>query len=253
MPNDSTKELALKPVYEKAIEIYAGTPDANHKDVALMLGIAESTLFRIRRDPNFWAAVYNHYMVTFEGDVVDVLRAMVREAKAGNTSAGRLVLEHSGKLQKNINITIDSPFEKWLKKVEGGIKIKDAEIVEELKEIDDDFSDLPERQKEKGTWKERKDNQKLQKELNKEERRFKRNQNRKVMRSWLKRANAVGVDPLPAKRPTKGQRKAWEDSIIQKENQALEHSQEQVGNSKTPCKPKNLKQGNLKPPTPPKI
>ena len=100
---DSTKALALKPVYDKAVEIYATTPDINHKDVALMLGIAESTLFRLRRDPNFWSKVYDYYMVTFEGDVVDVLRAMLREAKAGNVQAGRLVLEHSGKLQKNIN------------------------------------------------------------------------------------------------------------------------------------------------------
>ena len=223
---DTTKELALKPVYDKAIEIYATSPDIKHKDVALMLGVGESTLFRIRRDPNFWAAVYNRYMVTFESDVIDVLRAMVREGKAGNTSAGRLVLEHSGKLQKNINITIDSPFEKWMQKGEGGIKIEDADIVEELKEIDDDFSDLPERQKEKGTWKERKDNQKLQKELNKEEKKFKRNQARKVLRSWQKRANAVGIEPLPAKRPTKGQRKAWESKIIALEKKASQSNSE---------------------------
>ncbi len=223
---DSTKALALKPVYDKAVEIYATTPDINHKDVALMLGIAESTLFRLRRDPNFWAKVYDYYMVTFEGDVVDVLRAMLREAKAGNVQAGRLVLEHSGKLQKNINITIDSPFEKWMKKVEGGVEVEDAEIVEDIQMIPDDFSDLPERQKEKGTWKERKDHQKLQKELNKEERRFKRNEARKVMRSWLKRAKAVGIEPMPAKRPTPGQKKAWHNSIIAAEKKASQSKSE---------------------------
>jgi len=223
---DSTKELALKPVYDKAVEIYATTPDIHHKDVAEMLGVGESTLFRLRRDPNFWSKVYDYYMVAFDGAVVDVLRAMVREAKAGNTTAGRLVLEHSGKLQKNINITIDSPFEKWMSKVDSGIEIEDAEIVQDLQVIDDDFKDLPERQKEKGTWKERKDSQKLQKELNAEESKFKRNQARKVMRSWLKRAKLAGIEPLPARRPTKGQSKAWRDKIIAAEKKASQSQQE---------------------------
>ena len=39
-------------------------------------------------------------------------------------------------------------------------------------------------------------------------------QRRRELHSWYKRAEAVGIAPLPAKRPTKGQRKAWEDSII---------------------------------------
>ena len=220
MPKNPDKKLALRPAYEKAIEIYAMTPDVRHKDVAHMLGIAESTLFRMRRDPNFWAKVYDYYMVSFEGEIPDVLRAMVREAKAGNTQAGRLVLEHSGKLQKNINITIDSPFEKWLQKAEGGIEIQDAEIIEDIKALPDDFNGLPERQKEKGTWKERKDSQKLKKVLDKEERRFKRNQDRKIMRSWLKRAKLAGIEPMPAKRPTKGQKKAWQDRVILAEKEA---------------------------------
>ena len=252
MPKDNTKELALKPVYDKAIEIYATTPDVQHKDVAVMLGIAESTLFRLRRDPNFWAAVYNCYMITFEGEIPDVLRAMIREAKAGNVQAGRLVLEHSGKLQKNINITIQSPFEKWMEKVEGGVEIKDAEIIEDIQALPDDFSGLPPRSEESEVWKGRKDNARLQKDLNKEERRFKRNQDRKVMRKWQKRAKLAGVDPLPACRPTPGQRKAWEKEIIQKESQASARSQEQAGNNKTPCKPKSQKQASPKIPTRPK-
>ena len=252
MPKDNTKELALKPVYDKAIEIYATTPDVQHKDVAVMLGIAESTLFRLRRDPNFWAQVYNYYMVTFEGEIPDVLRAMIREAKAGNVQAGRLVLEHSGKLQKNINITIQSPFEKWMEKVEGGVEIKDAEIIDDLKAIEDDFSDLPPRSDESAVWKGRKDSARLQKELNKEERRFKRNQDRKMWRKWQKRAELAGVDPLPARRPTPGQRKTWEKEIIQKEKLASKSLQGQAGNNKTPCKPKSQKQEILKTPTPPK-
>ena len=252
MPQDSTKELALKPVVDKAVEIYAGKPDIHHQDVAKMLGVSEDTLYKLRRDPNFWTKVYDYYMVTFEGDVTAVLMAMVREAKAGNVQAGRLVLEHSGKLQKNINVTISSPFEKWLDKGGKIENVKDAEIVEELEGIPVDFSDLPERSTEKGTWKARKDHAALKKATTREERRIRRNQARKIMRSWQKRAKLAGVNPLPARRPTPGQRKAWEKEIILKENQASERSQGQAGSNKTPCKPKSQKQASLKPPTHPK-
>ena len=216
----SARELALKPVIEKAIEVYACKPDIRHQDAAKMLKVSENTLYKLRRDPNFWAQVYNYYMVTFEGDVVGVLRAMVREGLAGNVQAGRLVLEHSGKLQKNINVTILSPFEKYLEKITNGGKnenIEDAEIVEEFP---DDFSDLPERSADKGTWKARNDHIAVRNATTKEENRIRRNEARKIMRSWLKRANVVNVDPLPARRPTPGQRKAWEKKIILKEKQA---------------------------------
>ena len=220
MPKDSTRELALKPVYEKAVHVYATTPEVNHQDVAVMLGVSENTLYKLRRDPNFWAKVYDYYMVSFEGDVVDVLRAMLREAKAGNVQAGRLVLEHSGKLQKNINITIDSPFEKWMAKVEGGVEITDAEIVDDIQAIPDDFSDLPPRSDDKGTWKARNDHLAVKNATTGEESRIRRNEARKIMRSWLKRAKLANVEPLPARRPTPGQRKAWEKKIIAAEKVA---------------------------------
>ena len=45
------------------------------------------------------------------------------------------------------------------------------------------------------------------------------NQKRKEWYLWKKRAKAVGVPPLSARRPTKGQRKAWEDEIIKRESE----------------------------------
>ena len=42
-------------------------------------------------------------------------------------------------------------------------------------------------------------------------------QRRRELHSWFKRAEAVGIAPLPARRPTKGQRLDWEESIIQAE------------------------------------
>ena len=196
------KALQILPTIERAVEIYATEPEVTHQQVADTLGINFKTLMKIRRDPNFWAKVYDHYMVTFEGDVVNVLKATVREATAGNVQAQRLVLEHSGKLQKNINITIDSPFEKWMAKLEGGVEITDAEVIEDMPE----FSELPPRTADNSPFKAKEELNKLQNSVNKAKVSKNRNELRREQYKWVKRAEAVGVKLLSAKRPTPGQK-----------------------------------------------
>ena len=250
------KSLQLRGAIDKAVQIYANTPDVTHEQVALMCGISEKSLYSIRRDPNFWDAVYEAYMVEYSYEEVQVLRAMVREAKAGNVQAGRLVLEHGGKLQKNIHVTIDSPFEKWLKKADIG-DVQDAEIVDDVPIELQDFSELPERKKKDDNVKAKEDHSKVRKALEKAEKlaskKAKRNLARKELRKWQRRANLAEIEPLPARRPTKGQRKAWEDSIIEAEQRmASERSQEQADSNKTLYKQKNQKQEALEPPIPPK-
>ena len=205
-------ETKLNPILiNRAVDIYATTPNVQHKDVADELGINYKTLLKLRKDADFWKKVWDTYLVTYEADVLDVCRSMVREALAGNTSAGRLVLEHSGKLQKNINITISSPFERWLanedrkqlepsKEVQTlangvGTSIQNAEIVPEA--IKQEFNHIDKQLIKKKKWLER----------------------RKELHSWYKRAEAVGIAPLPPKRPTKGQRLDWEMSIIRAEDE----------------------------------
>jgi len=203
-------ETKLNPILiNRAVDIYATTPNVQHKDVADELGINYKTLLKLRKDADFWKKVWDTYLVTYEADVLDVCRSMVREALAGNTSAGRLVLEHSGKLQKNINITISSPFERWLanedrKQLEPSkeilrdkcLEVQNAEVVPEA--IQQEFNHIDKQLIKKKKWLQR----------------------RKELHSWYKRAEAVGIAPLPAKRPTKGQRLAWEESIIQAERGA---------------------------------
>ena len=207
-------ETKLNPILiNRAVDIYATTPNVQHKDVADELGINYKTLLKLRKDADFWKKVWDTYLVTYEADVLDVCRSMVREALAGNTSAGRLVLEHSGKLQKNINITISSPFERWLaneekKQLEPSKEVfnlsnattgstQNAEIVPE--EIQQEFNHIDKQLIKKKKWLQR----------------------RKELHSWYKRAEAVGIAPLPAKRPTKGQRMDWEMSVIRAEEEQL--------------------------------
>ena len=214
------KALQILPTIERAVEIYATEPEVAHQQVAERIGINIKTLMKIRRDPNFWAKVYDHYMVTFEGDVVNVLKATVREATAGNVQGERLVLEHSGKLQKNINITIDSPFEKWMAKVEGGVEITDAEIIDVDVDNMPEFSELPPRTADNSPFKAKEELNKLQNSVNKAKVSKNRNELRREQYKWVKRAEAVGVKLLSAKRPTPGQKKAWQESIIKLEKQA---------------------------------
>ena len=196
-------ETKLNPILiNRAVDIYATTPNVQHKDVADELGINYKTLLKLRKDADFWKKVWDTYLVTYEADVLDVCRSMVREALAGNTSAGRLVLEHSGKLQKNINITISSPFERWLaneekKQLEPSKEIFEGELVPE--EIQQEFNHIDKQLVKKKEWLER----------------------RRELHSWYKRAEAVGIAPLPAKRPTKGQRMDWEMSVIRAEEEQL--------------------------------
>ena len=184
----------------KAVDIYATTPNVQHNFVADELGISYKTLLKLRKDADFWKKVWDTYLVTYEADVLDVCRAMVREALAGNTSAGRLVLEHSGKLHKNIHITISSPFEKYLesqerKQLEPSKEVIEAEVVPV--EIQQEFNHIDrELEKKKAVL-----------------------EKRRELYSWSRRAEAVGIAALPPRRPTKGQRLDWEMSIIRAEDE----------------------------------
>ncbi len=201
MVNFSIMKTVLNPhLVNKAVDIYATTPNVQHNFVADELGISYKTLLKLRKDADFWKKVWDTYLVTYEADVLDVCRSMVREALAGNTSAGRLVLEHSGKLQKNINITISSPFEQYLesqqgKQLEPSKEIIEAEVVPV--EIQQEF-------------------QQIDSELEKKKAVLEK---RRELYSWSRRAEAVGIAPMPPRRPTKGQRLAWEMSIIRAEDE----------------------------------
>ena len=195
-----------------AVEHFATNPNITVKDLASELGITERTIVKWRTDPNFMDAIYDRYMVLFGGELPAVLSAMIREAKSGNVQAGRLVLEHSGKLVKNINVTVDSPFEKYLKAVD--IDAEDAEIIEVMEEIPI-IETLPDRDIEPPIKRNKREKKQIDDAIKKEQ----YSQKRKEWYKWNKRAKAAGVDPLSARRPTKGQRKAWEDEIIKRESE----------------------------------
>jgi len=211
-------KLVLKK--ESAVELFALNPDMSRDEVAQRLGVSVFTVDNWRRNPNFIEAIYDRYMVEFGGELPAVLTAMIREAKAGNVQAGRLVLEHSGKLVKNVNITVDSPFEKWLKKVDDA-EVVDGEFTEEMMEVAIECPidvELPIRNEENQQHRAKQEAKVLKKTIKEEKKHQEYLKKRREWHNWTVRAKKVGVAPLPSKRPTKGQRKVWEDEIIGRED-----------------------------------
>ena len=250
-----TKEIQLKPIEAQAMDIYANNPEITHREVAITLGITEKTLRKIRRNPEYQENLYNYYMVTFNEGVIKTLNSMLRESWAGNVQAGRIVLEHSGKFQNNDGKDL-SPFDKWVimqiekqeKGTEVGIDAEDAEIVEDIP----NFPELPPRTADNSPLKTKKELNKLQNIPQKAKSIKNRNKARREAYKWNKRAEAAGVKPLPAKRPTPNQKKVWRDKVIAAEKKASQPPLARAGNNKTPCKPKSQKQEVPKTPTLPK-
>lgn len=212
-------DLLKRPDVQRAIELYALQPDVTADEVAKELGVSRNLIYIWRKNPKFVDAIYERYMIKFGGELPAVLQAMIREAKAGNVQAGRLILEHSGKLVKNVNVTIDSPYEKFLKSEKAEFEVVDAEIEDIVESIPDIDVDLPERVVEDQRKRVVKEKKKLMTAKQKEERKRKR-------RDWYKwnaRAEKAGVDPLPARRPTPAQRQAWEKQITDYEQKTKEN------------------------------
>jgi len=200
-----------------AIELLINNPELNKTELANELNMTPQTIHNWFADDRFVEMYYKKYMVSFNAKLPMVLNSMVREAVEGNVQAGRLVLEHSGKLVKNINVTVDSPFEKFLKATE----IDATEIIDvETEEVKEAIGSLPKRNPQNDKPLERKKDEKkaLEKiKKGKKPYRQKRREDRADRYALLQRAKKVGLDPLPAKRPTNNERRKWLEELIARE------------------------------------
>ena len=108
-----------------AIEMLAMSPGITQKELAESLKVTAPTVRTWLNDPMFIDILYKRYMEVAGKDLPLVINAMIREAKHGNVQAGRLILEHFGKLDTRVKIQVESPFEKFMKMED----IEDAEFV----------------------------------------------------------------------------------------------------------------------------
>lgn len=196
----------LKPAMGIAIDMLVTNPEAEIKDVAEKSGVTRATIHNWMKDPEFVEVFYQKYMVTFGAKLPKILNSMIREAEAGNVQAGRLVLEHSGKLIKRVEVANHkSPFEKFLS--------SDSSNNKEVEVLDADYEVMPQRPvvPEKPVVETKKELTQKQRALNK------KNKKRREARRWRERAEKVGVLPPKKGRQTPAQRKAWQEKVVKRE------------------------------------
>ena len=201
-------QLKKNPAKTLAIELLAFNPELSLQQIADKVGVSKSAIVKWKATPEFIDAVYDRYMMHFGLEVPQVLDSMVREAKAGNVQAGRLVLEHSGKLVKNINVTIDSPFEKFLKN-QNMVDVE-YETVEDPAKV--------ERKLINGDKKVKIQKKRL-KSVILETKKQKTNRNQNSRYQLRQRAKRVGLDTLPAGRLPDHVRKNWLKELAKKEKE----------------------------------
>lgn len=194
----------------RALEYLIAYPNAKITEVAEESGVTTATIHLWLKDPEFVEIFYQKYMVSFGAKLPSILNAMVREAEAGNVQAGRLVLEHSGKLIKRVEVNnYQSPFEKFLgKDGTNDNNIEDAEFVV-----------MPERPIVEKKKKHKTKSQELREIKNKK----KSLSQRREAAQWRRRAERVGVELLPQGRKTPLQKQEWRNKVLQKEKQMQNH------------------------------
>jgi len=205
-----------------AAECFANNPSMRYVDVAEVVGVHKDTIKQWRKDPLFVEAIYDKYMVQFGAELPSVLNAMVREACAGNVQAGRLVLEHSGKLIKNVNISIDSPFDKFLKSSNSDGKIIEKEKIDAIEadfQVMETNMEMTERDESNDypRSRERREKKELKQSIGAEQKKIEYLKKKRERYALRKRAEDVGLDQLPQGRANKSVRVAWIEELEKRE------------------------------------
>lgn len=214
MPNVSK----YRPNKLLAIELLSSNPGITQSQVAKQCDVSEKTVVNWMRDPNFVDVIYTRYMEVAGIELPLVIQAIIEEAKMGNVQAGRLILEHFGKLENRVTIQMESNFEKFM-------KVEDAEVLDmedddilALDQISDQIGTkepLPTRDSsnDSPTRREKDEKKNLEKALSSVKVKEKEKEYQKEAYKTRKRAKAVGLELLPSGRHSKGTRLKWKEDL----------------------------------------
>tara|TARA_Y100001973_G_scaffold6132_1_gene8540 strand:+ start:78 stop:764 length:687 start_codon:yes stop_codon:yes gene_type:complete len=199
----------FSPQQLKAIELLASNPYVDKKFIAKEVGVSYKSIYNWMNKADFIDRFYTRYMEVAGVELPLVVGAMIEEAKAGNVHAGRLVLEHFGKLEKKIKIQVESPFEKFLKDDAEEVSYEEVdpvsnEFIEELHEVVVEKIELPPRDKsnDKPRLRQKKEKKKLKEKIQEKAQQSNAYQIRK-------RAKEVGLELLKGGRQSKATRQKW--------------------------------------------
>ena len=204
-----------------AIELLSKNPSIHQKTLASKIGVDERTIRNWLGDPDFIDEIYKRYMEVSGIEVPAVIKAMIEEAKMGNVQAGRLILEHFGKLESRIKIQVESPFEKFMR-MDGedaefvdmsGEEISEMDLVSKVMDMED--IELPERDIANSSPRLREKNEKktLKESTIKEIKKEKVKKQLNNAYRLRKRAEGVGLELLGAGRQSKGARDKWLEEL----------------------------------------
>ncbi len=204
-----------------AIELLASNPSMHQRAVATKLGVNERTVRLWLTDPDFIDEIYKRYMEVSGIELPAVIKAMIEEAKLGNVQAGRLILEHFGKLEHRIKVQVESPFEKFMR-MDGedaefvdmsGEEIDEIDLVSKIMDIED--VELPERDIANSSPRLREKNEKktLKESTIKQIKKEKVKKQLNNAYRLRKRAEGVGLKLLGAGRQSKGAREKWMEEL----------------------------------------
>jgi len=195
------------------MEFMIANAGATFQEIADEAGVSKGAVQYWMKDPEFIEVFYQKYMISFGAKLPSVLNSMIREAEAGNVQAGRLVLEHSGKLIKRVEVkNHQSPFEKFLGTQENAM-FDDAEV-QEAEIVEDEVVVLPERPVIKEEDRVKRVTPPPSQSIRRKNR---KNKKRREAREWKSRAKEAGIPLLDSGRPTPRQKKEWQAKIIEKE------------------------------------
>ena len=213
---NNSLETRDNPAKMLAVELIALNPSISVKELSSELKVSETTVRAWRKDNDFIEETYKRFITEIEAKSIPlIVKSMAREAIEGNVQAARFIFEALNKLGKNhVHIHV-SPWEQFIQKEEliGDVVIEDI-IDVQTEQFDDE---LPPRNKESQVTRGKKENVKNRMAIREDKKKAIRNAKQKEWYKWRKRAKKAGVEPLKSKRPTPGQRKAWEAAIIKAE------------------------------------
>ena len=206
-----------------AIEMVALQPEMTNKHLSEQLGISYKRACAWRNNPKFIEQTVDRFIEICGNEIPLVLKALIREAKEGNTRAAEIFLKQVGRLQETLTVKIEAPFMQHLKQKRGAINVEDAvelstEVEQAMAQID--IEELPPRDIK---------NNKPIRQVNKDFKetkqaieRAKKNANRNERYALRKRAEAVGLEPLKGGRPHPAKRKSWLNKLKRLERAKLE-------------------------------
>ena len=232
-------------IRNKASQLVGQNPAITDRELCEHLNITANALKRIKQDKLFYEKAEDYFGKNITRDLLLVDVAMIREAQSGNVQAARYLAERHGKFTKKFQIEVKSPYELFAKEMDtedAEYEEVDGEVNVEAEPMTLSQEELPPRDESnnKPVVRARKERKQLHTTLTrmKREKSPQYKADKKDRYNLRKRAEEVGLEPLPAGRPKAHVKRAWLEELYTLEEEKRQEKTRQVfDNVKTEKQP----------------